>query len=359
MNLDLQKIMRNLYWLPFIQYIAYQVSYITATVLLVTTVFIIFIGNGINRYSEAMFGAMIYGTAYRPFVYRALLPSIVRLVIILLPPNVRTIIIHSSLRFPNWESDLLTEYIIACIFMLVSLIGFCFALKYLFKGLFEAPKILADVVSSVALAGLPIFMKSYPSYIYDFPTLFLFTLGLGLMVHRKWQVFVLVFLLACFNKETTILLTLIFIIYFFNRWTLITPKRFFQLISLQLIIFVLTRVYITWSFRNNPGSSLEFHLFDHNINLLLSSYTLPNFVSILGITMLVFHQWAEKPIFLRCSISILVPLLGMTFFFGYLDELRDYYEVYPIIFLLIFQTVGNILGAKFIPLTMSTRYPKV
>jgi hypothetical protein len=293
-----------------------------------------------------MFGDMIYGRAYKPYVYRFLLPNIVRFSVNIIPSDIRETITHSNLHILNWESELLPEYLIASILMCASLIGFGFAIRYLFKGVFQTTDILADVASLVALAGIPLHFKYY-SFIYDFLTLFLFTLGLGLMVRRKWRIYLLLFALACLNKETTILLTLVFVIYFFKRWTMISQKQFFQLLAIQILIFVLTRIVISWIFVNNPGESFEFHLFDHNFALTEYPYILgANLLLALGVIALVFYRWAEKPTFLKNSLFIALPLLTGALLFGYLDEFRAYYEVYPVVFLLIFHTIGNILGIK-------------
>ena len=50
------------------------------------------------------------------------------------------------------------------------------------------------------------------SYIYDFPTLALFTLGLTLLAQWKMVWFLLIFMFGCVNKETIVLLTLIYML---------------------------------------------------------------------------------------------------------------------------------------------------
>ena len=336
----------------FAQRSFYKVIYTTLTILLVSIVFLVFITKpGINGYSRAMFKDMVYGQAYKPFVYRALLPTMVRLVTAALPSNIHTAINHSDLHFGNWEQEFLAEYLVASILMCASLIGFGFAVKYLFNGLFQAPSWFVDAVSLAAIAGLPPFFKYY-NYLYDFPTLFLFTLSLGFMARCKWREFLVLFLLACLNKETAILLTFLFVIYFFNRKNLVSHALFFQLLFYQLGLFFLIRAGIVWIFRNNPGSSLEFHLFDHNLALLHPPYSLLTLGAGLALSLLVFYKWNEKPSFLKSGIWILVLLFIATLFFGFLDELRDYYEVYPILLLLVSHSIGNV--TKYRIVTVST-----
>jgi hypothetical protein len=330
--------------------IVYKLIQSIMVVVISSLVFISFIlSPGINGYYEALFEDMIYGTAYKPFTYRCLLPGIVRFFAMLVPTNVRLAVVNANFHFLDWEPDLLPEYIIASILMVASLIGFYYAMKYLLQGIFHTSPVTVDVISLVALGCLPVFFEYY-SYIYDFPTLFLFTLGLGLLVRRKWKAYLIVFTLACFNKETIILLTGIYAIYFYSRRALISKKQYLLLLFGQLMIFILSREYIIWIFRNNPGSSHEFHLIDHNAKLIFTQFTLANLMIILGLILLVFYKWAEKPAFLKNGLIILVPLLGATLLWGFLDELRDYYEVYPILVGLVAQTFTSILNIKMDPL---------
>ena len=338
-----------------IQRAAYKVAYAAITALLTSIVFLIFIIKpGVNGYERAMFKDMVYGKAYKPFVYRTLLPGTVRLITSALPADIRTSISQSDLNIPNWEQEFLTEYLVASILMCASLVGFGLAIRYLFNGIFHAPARFVDLVSLAAIACLPFFFKYY-SYIYDFPTLFLFTLGLGLMVRCKWPQFLILFLIACLNKETAILLTLMFAIYFWGRRDLVNRMLFTRLLFCQLGIFLLIRMGIVWNFRNNPGSSLEFHLFDHNFMLLLQPYSLSALFVVLGLTLLIFYKWSEKPLFLKRGLWMLVPLVAAALFFGYIDELRDYYEVYPILLLLIAHSVGNIVGLEIVTTIPSVR----
>jgi hypothetical protein len=182
-------------------------------------------------------------------------------------------------------------------------------------------------------------MYDYYSHIYDFPTLLVYTLGLALMVHRRWRLFLLVVLIGCFNKETTVLLTLVFVIHFARAGNV----KFRQLLGVQLLIFVVVKGALTVIFRDNPGSFVAFHLVDHNV-YLLSPYELPTALAWLALALVVFHRWSEKPPFLRSAVWTVVPLVTMALFLGYLDELRGYYEAYPVVVLLASQTIANIMG---------------
>jgi len=187
-------------------------------------------------------------------------------------------------------------------------------------------------------------MYRYNTYLYDFTTLFLFTLGLAMMIRRKWISYLFVFVLACLNKETTILLTCIYAIHFFKHQELNLSDYIFILL-IQIGIYISIKIFIDTLFIHNKGAFLEFWL-TRNINFLLQPYPIVTYLQWLILGFLVIYKWSEKPLFLKQGLLILIPLLGSTLIWGWIDELRDYYEVYPIVILLISYSMARILQAS-------------
>lgn len=333
--------------------IVWRFAYLVVCLVFAAIVFSIFVREpGINGYERAMFADMVYGKAHKPFVYRMLLPAAVRLTMAVIPSHVRRSLTESMGRNPiadkvfsklRWEKEYAVEYGIALVLMFLSLLGFVFSIRYFFASVFSAPRIFGDVVSLVALLGLPPFFQNY-SYLYDFPTLFLFTLSLALMVRARWRLFLPVFVITCLNKETAILLTLIFTIHFFNKEKL-DRSLFGRLLLYQLAVFLLIKGALFLIFENNPGSFVEFHFVNHNL-LRLEPYPLSTVLTWIAVATLIFYKWYDKPDFLRHGSWIIAPLFFLTLLFGYVDELRDYYEAYPIVVLLMTHTVGNVLGVE-------------
>jgi len=126
---------------------------------------------------------------------------------------------------------------------------------------------------------------------------------------------------------------------------LLGKNIFNKLLAAQLVIFVLTKILLFILFKNNPGTFVEFQLVDHNLRLL-TGYNLTLAVSLLGLIVLVFYKWNEKPDFLKISLSALIPLVFLTLFLGYLDELRDYYEIYSVVIILILHSIAKILDVE-------------
>ena len=335
---------------------SFRLVYYGTCFMISVLVFFTFLQVGINKFQPAAFGKMVYGTAWKPYVYRALVPFIIRTATALVPEETRQAINESiwgkkAFQLLNdkklrWEKMFLTEFLIGSTVMYLGLVGFFFAFRYFFKTVYEAPDKLLDLTSLAALLGLPVMFK-YTSFIYDFGTLFLFTLGLALMARQKWISFLVVYALACFNKETTILLTMLFVIYFnFMPPARLDKPSFLKVLSAQIVIYLIVRAILNYFFYDNPGSFLldvTGILAKHNLSM--APYSIEAFVY-LFIALMVLYKWEEKPLFLKWGLWVLPPLVVLCLFFGFLDELRDYYEAYPIVLLLMAHTMGDITGWK-------------
>ena len=312
---------------------------------------------GINGYYRARFGDMVYGRAYRPYVTRVLVPLLVRGATAVVPPTQRQALsdygrtepwLRDTLEGLSWEPEYLAEYLVALALMHGALLGFVASVRALFSELYQAPNWFGDVVSLATLLTLGLGFE-YVTYIYDFATVFLFTLGLLLMVRQRWGLFVVVFAVACLNKETAVLLTVVFAIHFFPRKN-IARRQFWVLLSAQVGIWVVSRIALAWAFHTSPGGTVELHLSD---NLGLLNHRSVHIAMLLVATAaLVRYRWREKPKFLRDALWIAALLAPLVVFLGLLDELRAWYEVFPIVALLIAHTAGGLFGVK-----VTTREP--
>jgi len=329
----------------------HKTIYYLLTALIAGCVLIMFvISPGINDDKPSMFGDMIYGKASKPFVYRVLLPATVRVLSAPVPQTLRNTIsnkiednisLNKLFKKLKWEKELAVEYSFAMLIMFLSLWGFSIAIRYLFILFYNTSSWFADSVSVLALLGLPT-MFQYTSFIYDFPLLLLYTLGLIFLYKQDWIKFLIIFLVGCINKETTILLTLVFYIFYKSS---LKKELFNKLLIAQFAIFLLIKSLLYFIFKNNQGTFIEFHLIDHNLRLL-TGYDLTLAAAVLGLILLVFYKWNEKPNFLKTSLWMFIPLVILTLFLGYLDELRDYYEVYPIVIIFITHSIARILDVN-------------
>lgn len=292
---------------------------------------------------------MVTGQAPCPYVRRQLIPLIIRGVNSALPSAWRQSLTRMGqenqrlagifARNPI-EPDYFSEYIIAAAIVFACLVGFAYAIRLLFLRLYSGSALAADLVPVFALLWLPVtFREANLAYLYDFPTLLLFTLSLYLLAGQRWSAFYLVFALGCLNKETFILVTPIFAWYYLRQ---MRGSRMLQHLEAQLAIFAVIQGTLYWVFRHNLGGQLERHLLDHNLYVFRH---LPyDIISMLVLFVLLgglFHDWQHKPRLLKCGLGVLAAVLPLAMVFAWIDELRAYYEFFPVVTLLLFHTFSK------------------
>ncbi len=308
---------------------------------------------GMNGYSAAMFDDMIYGEAHRPFVYRALVPSIVRFITDMTPESFETAFVNHKnnsvtlTRFAELSAiadEHVYEFYITIAILLFLFYGFAVILRRLIKEYYDFPKYVSEFAPIGALLILPLFFR-YCNYIYDPATLFLSALALLFISRRNHLWFYIIFILASINKETAILLSGLF---FIKEYSTISRKSLISHLIVQLIIWAAIKIVINIVYLNNPGSITEFHLLDYNLQMIFRPLGLLYFaVIVFFFYRLIKYRWNEKPPYLRKSLFvILIPMIALAIILGYIDEFRQYYEVYPIIFLLILPSILDIFGIK-------------
>jgi len=206
---------------------------------------------GIIGDGRADFYHQISGTAERPFAYRTLIPTTIRMLTIPIDDTTRESLAEWGLGNPfvydvfstsAWRIDWLPEFVLASMLMFLAVLGWLWSLNYLMTGVYSGNRYGMDALIFLGLLGLPPFFTA-TNYIYDIPALFFFTLGLALMIRRHWIAYLIVFFLACLNKETTILLTMIFVLYFFNQ-SRMNRREYIQWLVAQLLIFGVVRIFL-------------------------------------------------------------------------------------------------------------------
>ena len=308
---------------------------------------------GINQYKRAMFLETINGTAYRPFVYRALLPVTVRTIASVTPPGVHasfTAFIEDhriTLQWFDtylWEKEAAFTYLIASLLMWMSLMGFghyTAKLTLLSLNLNETP-LRRGLLAGSVLLGLPAFF-AYTSYMYDPPQLFLFALALYLLAKGSMTAFLVTFIFCVLNKETAILLIPIYAFTYYKRQP---RKQFIGVTAALIVIFVTLKALINYAYRANPGFTVEYHLFPDNFLILTRGWTFTGLLTFLALSWLLIFKWDEKPPFLKTALLLTLPILaGTTLLFGLINEWRDYYEAYPIAFALIVDSLMKLNSA--------------
>ncbi len=307
---------------------------------------------------EAGIANQVRGSAHRPYVYRQLVPLGIRAVFALRPPEfwnglgermaqsrwIVRIRWATDNRYEWWNAADLPAIFLSAGVNLVALIAFAFVFRALVEDQFRAPEAFANATAAVTLYTIG-YMNREGVYSYDCPLLFLFTLELLLLRRRAWAWFYPLFVLATLNKETSILLTVVFAAVYWRRLPLreIAAHAGAQLAIYGLIVGCLHRV-----FADNHGPPLEYHFFRDNVGIILNPGEAYGFVACAVIFVgLLLRDWEQKPEFLRRATVVFWPLLGLTALFGLLDELRDYYEFYLVAMPLVAATFARyVFGAS-------------
>jgi hypothetical protein len=301
--------MKRLSWINFL--------YTCALLVISSAIFALYIFLAVDNHFSPL-APMINGTAPRPFVYRVLAPFVIRLISDLAP-------IQPSLG--------------AVLVMYLSMLGFSWSILGLARVFL--PQRSAYLFSLLAPVGLIPFLFEQ-RHIYDFPTLFLFTLALYCLAKGYFGKYAIVFILATLSKETSLFLIAFFAIQFRK----IERKRFVRLILFQIVSYGLIHLGLIALFRNNPGSLLEFHLSDHLHSYLQNPIgaliLLGVVLGLFGISML---RAIDDSHFARNAFMVIgAPTLLLYFFFGVPFEIRIFLEAYPALFLLITQMLSHILS---------------
>lgn len=299
---------------------------------------------GINQYESALFLDMVEGSAYKPYVHRRLVPGLVDILTGLVSESTRLEFSHvvvksANLRLIfsvfNWEPQAAFQYAVATLAMLISLYGFGYCgahFTFITCCLVDRRGYFRCLLSIIHVLCLIPFFK-YASYIYDPTHLFLFTLALlGLAQPNRWA-FAIGFGLGCLNKETAVLLIPLAL------WTYhrtISRGRFVILAIAMMSTFVLIKGLLIILYQSNPGNVVEWHVWDHNLIWFKQSMGYGHVIFAMVLWGLLIYRWKEKSLLLRRALLCTAPpLISLTLLFGYVDEWRDYYEVYPIGFALI------------------------
>ena len=304
--------------------------------------------------TRTAFETMVEGRADRPYAYRALAPAVVRILAASTPGifHQKAVVLveqKATLRSFGYRPTNALAYFYGHVLMWASVLAFAYVLRAMLEQACGEPN-LADVGAAVAVLTLPAF-RAY--FVYDFPHLLLFSTCLWLLASRKLGLLYPAFVLACASKETALLVPMVMLLT--RSWYRLSSKRVASHALALCCIWLAVSVWLRWVFRNNPGSLVEFHLFGHNVPVLLApSSWLAVSVNLfpMGLNPLLWAPpfllavawWHDKPPFYRGAAWIAGPLLGLALFFGWIEETRTYLELLAPITVLGMHSVSRIFG---------------
>lgn len=277
------------------------------------------------------------GTAEEPFAHRILIPVSIRTMVSITPEPLLRAMEHwgaplgKKLLPPDMPATSRPVY-----YYYFALLSVCSLLIYgvlsrrLFEDLFGRNRFFGPLIPSIALVLLLPFQARQLAHLYDFGVLVLMSALLYAMAAERHRLFLLLFAVSCFNKETTVLITIAYALYFFDR---IPRRRFLTFVSIQLLLFIVIYGGLRYHFHTNPGAWIDYHWrgqFWWLVGLQFPDYS--NFI----VWLLLFsYRWGEKPIFLRRTAVLLVANAVLFIYGGFPGELRNFYESVPLLTLFV------------------------
>ena len=312
------------------------------TVVLATWVTGIFVTQSkVNTNPLAKLERLMDGTAYRPWVFRQLVPKTVALVDHVTPSYYSAVISYALLHHPvpfKWLKTMEVapamayDVAVAVVISFLCLLGYAFLLHRTAALLFPEDPIIPIVAVVLAFVALPPHL--FVGYFYDFPVLLFAAAMIYFLGRRQYLWYLVAFGLACLNKETAVLFVLVFVLEARHD----ERKRFWRYLALNValggLILTLQRVI----YRNNPGSALESSL-GYQMQNMTSLYSWERLGTVFVIFLLVAVRSSEKPLLLKRALWLLVPFFVLFMWGGRPNEFRVFYEVHPPLVLMSAHTI--------------------
>jgi len=311
-----------------------------------------------DAYPYTRYDAMIDGNAARPFIYRQLVPLLVRAADKITPSFIRSGVngaIEDLITGDTYEDTRsympwlrrtfpseATHYrrLVGCVFISMFLAGYMAGIFMLGRALF--PQQCAVALFAPIFAVLAFTSFSIPwLYIYDLSCLCLSTACFYFILTQRHRWFMLAFFLSCLNKETAIFSLIFFAIWNVNR---LPARRFLGLWVAQCMIFIFVKVIITIEFMGNRGFFLEQNLSRILRHDLLASANIYKISVLLVLWFMLTYGWREKPLFLKRAL-VLLPLMFLAYvFYGSPGEYRVFFDIHAPLVLLATHTLVVMTG---------------
>lgn len=268
--------------------------------------------------------ALLEGTYAVPFQYRVLVPLAVR-GLLKVPTGLSFMWMYAALD-------------------LAAVLGLCFVMRGLILRFTGNP-----LYASISALGLFYVMPFnfvhtfwYPS---DIPSVLFFALGLRLLLEGKWAWYYPLFILATFNRETTIYLTLTQVVVSIGTSRTMGVWRH---AVMQALLWCVIKATLWVIYRTNPvvGFGLFENQFWANLEALADWPRLATFLMNFGGIWIPVAIWQHKLAqpFLRRALLVCVVQMLVLGTVGVLDEMRVYGEMIPVIYLALVMLVWQVGG---------------
>lgn len=309
------------------------------------------------------------GTAWRPVVYRVLVPRVAAAVAPHLPQRlVDGLITHnigsdddpkrsSVLVRYGWRRHYFVAALVAYFVQFASLIVTLVASRALVRETLGFGRAFYDFAPAVGMTLLPV-TYHLGGYVYDFPELAFCAVGLLALVRGRLTTWYACFVLACLNKEADVLLAAWFVIFWWRR---VSFARLVAHGAVHVAIGATILLGLRSIYAGNAGASAQFDLYTNLASYVRAStlfgfvdYFAPfipfprpfNLLSLFVIGSAVAIGWREKPRELRWAFGVMmVLLLPLVVVTGHRDEVRNFSLAFVPFCLLACHTVHRVYTA--------------
>jgi hypothetical protein len=308
-----------------------------------------------NNAPQATLQKLIHGGATRPYSARLLMPALASALAKCIPESLATAAAGTPqgrqlLSVLNATPEFTRELSAAILLSLCSFVAWLYAFRAFSAHCYPAqPPGITDAAPALAAAGLPMFFVQGGHYVYDPPALLFATLLSLSIARRAWRTAFVLLFLAGLNKETAIVFVVVSA--FWHGGAL--PRR-------ELLRVVLTQALAVGAGRglamivSNPAETIA------PTNTYLRDYLGPNVVSLwrsplfdrpemlaalVVWSLLLSARWRAKPVFVRRSAVVTVAMLAPLYLVGgWWGEIRVFLEAFPLLALLVLDTVWRIVA---------------
>ena len=283
-------------------------------------------------------------TAPRPFIFRVLVPRIIHGLKATIPdtvgrPIADRVVVPLLPRSLVNSADRVTHFYLAGILVL-SLIGYALVAGRLYLRLFPGLH-YPEAVPVGMLALLLPFVAGNVGHIYDYTLLFfMVSLWYAIATHQHF-LFLGLFTVSCFNKETTVFAAIAYACYFVDR---ISWKALIPMVLTQGVIFSLIYLSLRHHYAGNPGRNVE--NWTASQFAWLGRQTFADYLSWLGGILLVAYHWPDKPLVMRRTAWVLVPHLCLVVTSAFPGEVRNLYESVPLLSLFVLRNIQELVGGS-------------
>lgn len=244
----------------------------------------------------------------------------------------------------HWDDEHFPQLASASVLIWLSVLGFLYASAAFSEAYYEMPYAVGTWVSLVLGVGLlGGYSATWQAYPYDLPNAFVFLAALYAIRQRAlwWPVIVIA---AAYSKETAVLLIPAYAILDRGRFRSV---GYWTGLAYVAIAYASVHLAIQAHWHNAPPPE-GFWFPARNVAMLVKGLLHYWWFAALGLVAIprLRALWPAIPADLRLLLSLGLCLLVGAFFKGWVEERRGYFEIYPVIGLIVAQWVFREWGRE-------------